>query len=852
MAEFRIQVIVDPSRASRGIRQTERELGRLGQTANRTRDLLQRAFAFAGLSLGIQQVVDLADTFTNLQNRLRTVTSGTAELAEVTDQLFQIANRTRSSFEGTAELYARVGLAARDLGVGQQQLLQFTESLNQAIVLSGASAQEAQAGLIQLSQGLASGALRGDELRSVLEQLPVVADVIAESLGVTRGELRELGSEGAITADIVLRAFAEAREELDDRFSQTVSTVGQAFTILRNNILEFIGSLDQGTGLSAMLAEGIIVLANNLDIVARVAAAAGIALGVQFAINGVGAATNAVRLLTLALIANPFGAFAVAATAVISVLIAFSDQIRISGDSLATLQDLGLATFEALRNGVAGIGDFFAQNFGFIADVARSVFGDVELSIESVVRFAAQAVDNLVGFFVGGVNAIIAAFNAIPPALTAIFARTFNAISQSFGSFINSIIAGINQLPGVDVGAFTPPEIEVQEAGASVGQAFSTAFNEGLDAGIGAEDALDGILARAEELATLREFRPSIDVTQPDPITTGGIVEESRQLVEALGAENEALDENSGRRAGRRAGLGRETELTGELTAAQEQANAVREAEARILEELRGPQQEYETNLQALNNLLDQGAISAQEYADQLRGIQLASLETARDLESGLQRGLLRIGEQFGDVASLAEDTLVNAFQSAEDAFVEFVTTGELDFQGLIDSILADITRLAVRSAITGPLANLLGGGGGGGGGLFGGGGGGGGGLFGGGGGGGLFGGLFGGGGGGGGGLFGGLGNIFSGLFGFNEGGSFEIGGAAGIDRNVLSVNNRPVARVSRGEAVNVTPAGQSGGRPVQVNYNISTPDANSFQRSQDQILARTQVGLSRAQRRNN
>src|SRR5690606_2602352 len=98
------------------------------------------------------------------------VTTGTENLTTVTSRLFDVANRTRSSFEGTANLYARVALATKELGIGQQELLTFTERVNQAIILSGASAQEAQAGLIQLSQGLASGALRGDELRSVLEQ----------------------------------------------------------------------------------------------------------------------------------------------------------------------------------------------------------------------------------------------------------------------------------------------------------------------------------------------------------------------------------------------------------------------------------------------------------------------------------------------------------------------------------------------------------------------------------------------------------------------------------------------------------------------------------------------------------
>ncbi len=111
------------------------------------------------------------------------------------------------------------------------------------MAISGASAQEASAGLIQLSQGLASGTLRGDELRSVLEQLPKVADVIAQSLGITRGELRTFGEQGLITAEQVTTAFLEAGDELDRQFKQTAPTLGQAVVGLQNSFVEFGGAI---------------------------------------------------------------------------------------------------------------------------------------------------------------------------------------------------------------------------------------------------------------------------------------------------------------------------------------------------------------------------------------------------------------------------------------------------------------------------------------------------------------------------------------------------------------------------------------------------------------------------------
>lgn len=237
-------------RAKRGAKNFQDEMKRTDATAR----LLSNTLKTLGISFGLRELQQAADAYTNIQNRLKLVTDGTANLAAVTKELFAISNDTRMSFEATAELYARVALATKDLGLSQRDTLNFSKSLNQAVILSGASAAEASAGLIQLSQGLASGTLRGDELRSVLEQLPAVADVIAKGLGVTRGELRKMGEDGLITADIIIDAFKKAETQLDTDFAKTVTTIGQAFTLLRNKVIESIGDLDAATGSSQKLA----------------------------------------------------------------------------------------------------------------------------------------------------------------------------------------------------------------------------------------------------------------------------------------------------------------------------------------------------------------------------------------------------------------------------------------------------------------------------------------------------------------------------------------------------------------------------------------------------------------------
>ena len=226
MATEFIRIVV----TDQGTRRVTGNIQRVGAAASRTSasvNLLRKALLLLGGLAVVRSLVNFVDTFTNIQNRLKLVTGGMQELTAVTQELFQVSKRTRADFEATAQVYARTALATKDLGISQEETLQFTEALNQAVILSGASAQEANAGLRQLSQGLASNRLSGDELRSVLEQLPLVADVIAESMQVTRGELRKMGEQGLITADIVLKAFREARVELAEKFAETIPTIGQ-------------------------------------------------------------------------------------------------------------------------------------------------------------------------------------------------------------------------------------------------------------------------------------------------------------------------------------------------------------------------------------------------------------------------------------------------------------------------------------------------------------------------------------------------------------------------------------------------------------------------------------------------
>lgn len=271
---------IDIQVRERGTRTVRRRLESLGDVAVRsTRGLrlLQNALFVLGGAGVLRGLVAVADSLTSFENRLRIVTDTTAELNAVQAELFRLAQSTRAGFDSVAETYARTALSVRFLGLSQREVLNFTESLTQAAILSGASVRETNAALVQLGQGLASNRLSGDELRSVLEQLPFVADIIARQLDTTRGGLRALAKEGRVTTQVILDAFTGARDEIQEAFDTITPTIGQSLQVLYAGFQRLLDSFDDATGSSAAVARAIIAIGHNADIVAASVAAIAIA-----------------------------------------------------------------------------------------------------------------------------------------------------------------------------------------------------------------------------------------------------------------------------------------------------------------------------------------------------------------------------------------------------------------------------------------------------------------------------------------------------------------------------------------------------------------------------------------------
>ncbi|MCA4319963.1 tape measure protein, partial [Acinetobacter baumannii] len=283
--ESRLVIVIDSQNAERNARNLGNELDsieRKGDYASKSMDGLSVATrALAGYMAGLVTVgaaISKMDAYTGLQNRLKLVTNNQAELNKATEDTFRIAQKTYSAWDSVLQVYQRFSDNAKTLNLTMDDTARLTETVSKAVAISGASAEAADAALVQFGQALASGTLRGEELNSVMEQTPALAKAIAQGMGITVGELRSVAAEGKITSQEIVKALKNVQNDVDALFAKTDITIGQSLTLLNNEITKFVGEAGQGSGAAQALSGSIQVLAENLESISYVAILGGTAL----------------------------------------------------------------------------------------------------------------------------------------------------------------------------------------------------------------------------------------------------------------------------------------------------------------------------------------------------------------------------------------------------------------------------------------------------------------------------------------------------------------------------------------------------------------------------------------------
>lgn len=234
----------------------------------RSFDGLKGSVAAIGAALGVDQLRRMTDTWTDLTSRVNLAAGSIDKGAEVMGRLGEMARRTYSDLTQTAESYLGNATAVKELGYSTDQTLDYTESLNNALVVSGAKGDRAASVIEALSKAMALGKLSGDNLNTVISTGGRVAEALAAGLGTTVNGLRKLGAQGKITGQDIVKGLSSQMEVLRKEAADMPATIGDGFTLLNNALLQYVGNGDQANGVSAKIAEALVLIADNFDKVA--------------------------------------------------------------------------------------------------------------------------------------------------------------------------------------------------------------------------------------------------------------------------------------------------------------------------------------------------------------------------------------------------------------------------------------------------------------------------------------------------------------------------------------------------------------------------------------------------------
>ncbi|EPW5958052.1 tape measure protein [Klebsiella pneumoniae] len=293
-------------------------------------------------ALSVKQVSEYADAWATVNNKLANSLRPNEQLADVTERVFNITQQTRSSLDATASLYARLERATRQYGTSADDLAKLTTIINQGFVVSGATAQEAENAIIQLSQGLASGALRGEEFNSVNEQGNRLIVALADSMGVSIGEMRNMAAQGKLTTDVVVNGLLSQGAVIGKEFANTTTTISQALQVAGNNVTKFFGENSTVKTGAAIFNDAVVTASENIGVLSAALTAAAAIMGSRY----VGALTMSAASQIQSALAAQRQATANAQAAQSALIAATSVKRKAVADKEAALSSLALAQAE--------------------------------------------------------------------------------------------------------------------------------------------------------------------------------------------------------------------------------------------------------------------------------------------------------------------------------------------------------------------------------------------------------------------------------------------------------------------------------------------------------------------------
>lgn len=238
------------------------------KTAASLTNMVKGLGAVIASSLSISYLLNVSNTFGEMANKIALVTGRTSELRSTQKDLLNIVRETRSTIDNTVSSFSTLGrtmkATADNAGASMKDLLTATRAINEAVVVSGAGADSARAAVVQLGQGLASGVLRGEELNSVMEQTPRLAQAIADELGVSLGQLRKIAAVGELTSTTVFKALVNQSAAISSEFAKMTPTIGQGIAVLKQSVSVYVNEVMRGLAGSKSLASVMVNISNSI------------------------------------------------------------------------------------------------------------------------------------------------------------------------------------------------------------------------------------------------------------------------------------------------------------------------------------------------------------------------------------------------------------------------------------------------------------------------------------------------------------------------------------------------------------------------------------------------------------
>lgn len=431
----------------------------------------------AGLSLYIvaQKVRDWIDAWASVSGLIHIATESFAEFTLVQEKLFAVTQNIRSPLEETAQLYARINRVSDSLGASQNQSIKFTEGVGKALAIQHSRVGEVTGGLIQLAQALGSGIVRSQEFRSINDSLPVVMRTVAKNMeggAVSVSQLRRRMLEGNLTSEQFFQAFLRGSKSLDKDFKESGYTISQAFAILNNDMIKFIGQLNKASGFSDAFAASLRFLGSNIEILGGIAIFAlitwlgGLTIALMASTTAMGLMSSAVALFTRVVLLNPTVFLIASLTTLAFAMYTVKDSMELGTSSLTTF---GKKTIEVR----ATFGDFLklvVQDTKDYLGAALYVFSDFFSGVNEATKNATNGGEDK-GLFDFDATGIIAKILTVARifdlaastirGVSAMLANTLEFLFGNIGIYIDKVADKFNQFMNKFKKQQTPPNLNI-------------------------------------------------------------------------------------------------------------------------------------------------------------------------------------------------------------------------------------------------------------------------------------------------------------------------------------------------------------------------------------------------------